>query len=325
MAFVRKIGSGSYLKSTLVNVNSETDKEDELQSDYKYTAILNSEIQNVISLSITSWNLNRDIAPSFWPPNGTVAGSDTIDFTVSNANVNGGLPYTFSAQLPNKTYYYSSDAPTESNLANVLANVMNEQILTELALDGIFVTVGYRTDEQFVVIELNTDQFNYPGLDHRSYLRLLFSSGANADRAPYNQLGFAQEDYLSFEQYASVGIGLTANTSIVSPFVSNLQQFKYIDIIVRESNKVPVKRIYLTNPNSYRSGEPDAAYKQAKIDTDQPPGSLKRLGISMRLQGNLDPELYQSSSTPNQFTFAILQVAQENDSLPAYVKQTLTS
>lgn len=326
MAFVHRRGDGSYLKTTVVNVDSETDKENQEQSDYLYTAILNAEIQDVVSISITSWNLNRDIAPSFWPPNGNVAGNDTIDFTVSNANVAAGAPYTFSVQLPNKTYYYASDAPTDVNFADVLQTLMNAQIATEAALDGITVDVAYGTDEQFIIVGLVTNKTFYPGLDRLSYLSLLFSSGTNADRAAYAQLGFDQQDYTSYEQFASVGIGGVAATAIVGPNVTNLQQFKYIDVIVRESNKVPLKRIYLTNPNAFRSGTSDATYRQAKIDTDQPPGRLKKLTIGFRLQGNLDPRLYQSASVPNQFTFAVLQVAQENDPrTPAYVKQILTS
>lgn len=325
MAFVQKIGTGSYLKSSLINVNSETDKENELQSDYKYTAILNAEIQDVLSLSITSWNLNRDIAPSFWPPNGSTPGNDTLDFTISNANVSGGTPYSFSVQFPNKTYYYASDAPTETDFADVLEQLMNEQIATEPALGGITIECVYRTDEQFLVIGLITNTLFFPGLARLSYLELLFATGPNADRAAYSQLGFAQADYESYEQFSSVTIGSAGATAIVSPFVTNLQQFKYLDVLVNESNKVPLKRIYLTNPNAFRSGVSDATYKQAKIDTDQPPGRLKQLTISIRLQGNLDPRIYQSASTPNQFTFAVLQVAQENGSLPTYVRQTLTA
>lgn len=320
MAFVFKKSPGSYLKTTVVHVDSNNDNEQ--QSDYKYTARLDQGIQDVLSISLVSWQLDADIAPSFWPTKGGVAGSDTLDFSLSNANVNGGTPFQFSVRLPNKTFYFSNDAPSGRRMSNLLIDLMNEQIASEPLLPDVRVSYD-NTYEQRLVLLCTTSNVFVTGLARDTFLALNFATGPNAARSCHEQLGFEKADYTSYEQSLYFFIGFQSATLLSSPRLPKLQQFKYIDLFLEESSKAPVQRLYLTNPYAFRTGASGSVYKQNRIDTDKAPAHLHSLSVSFRLQGDKNPSLYQSFPVFSKLTFAILSVAQETADLPVYVKQTL--
>lgn len=331
MAFYERRGQGDYLKTQNVSVNSETDKENASQSDYAYTAILPTDIQNVMSIVPISWNLPKNIVPSFWSPNGIIEGNDYLDFQVELATTSGGggggigisyssLPYVFSVQLDNRAFYAGPNVPDDANIADYLELKMNEALDEEPDMADFSIDVTYEDKSQrlqWVIVTTN------PSAIMR--MAFLFDSGVHTDRACNDELGFPDKrDYYS---YRADTFGINYTNTINSIGYTDLLPFKYIDLLVRQSNKVPAKRIFLTNPNSFRVGTSGVTEEQVQIDTDQPPSNLKKLDISFVLPGGQDPRLYnqRSDPVPTQLVFAILQFANETSEKPSYLRQTLTS
>ena len=331
MAFVYKQGQGSYLRLRRIQVDSLTDKSTDAQDNraYIFTANLREELQNVISISITGWNLPKDITPSFWPPNQFIQGNDTLDFSITNKDINGGVPVDFSVQLPNKLLYWAPTAPAETNLANILDKLIYDAIAANpLYVTGggeniVTVTCSYTFGQNFSITILENSSANWLN-DQFFQLSLNFLSGPNTDRACNVQLGFPiKDDYQSYLN--PLVIGLRVPQIVISPQSTNLQLFKYVDVFIAESNKKPVARIYLTNPAAFRTAPSNAYHKVTRVDTDNPPKTLKSLRVDIRLPGLQLPRLYQSlDDLETQFTFSILQVAEENNILPTYMSQTLT-
>lgn len=332
MAFYERRGQGDYLKTVNVTVNSELDKENPSQSDYAYSAILPTDIQNVMSIVPISWNLPKNIVPSFWPPNGIIVGNDYLDFQVELAETSGGGgdggigisrfsadPYKFSVQLENRAFYAGANVPDDANIADYLETEMNEALDQEPDMDDFQIEVVYDNKSQRLRFTITTT-------DPSAIMRMafLFETGEHTDRACNVQLGFPDKrDYYS---YQADTFGFNYTNTIESIGYTDLLPFKYIDLIVRQSNKVPAKRIFLTNPNSFRVGTTGVTEEQVQIDTDQPPSNLKNLDIYFLLPGGQDPRLYNHNpSVPNQFVFSILQFANETSQKPSYVRQTLTS
>jgi len=324
MAFYERRGQGDYLKTVNVTVNSELDKENPSQSDYAYSAILPTDTQNVMSIVPISWNLPKNIVPSFWPPNGIIVGNDYLDFQVelgvtSGPNPFSPDPYKFSVQLENRAFYAGANVPDDANIADYLETEMNAALDEEPDMADFQIEVSYDDKSQRLRFIITTSN---PSAIMR--MAFLFESGEHTDRACNVQLGFPDKrDYYS---YKADTFGFNYTNTIESIGYTDLLPFKYIDLFVRQSNKAPVKRIFLTNPNSFRVGTTGVTEEQIQIDTDQPPSNLKKLDIFFLLPGGQDPRLYNHNpSVPNQFVFSILQFANETSQKPSYVRQTLTS
>ena len=325
MAFYERRGQGDYLKTVNVSVNSETDKENTSQSDYAYTAVLPTDIQNVMSIVPISWNLPKNIVPSFWPPNGIIEGNDYLDFQVE-ASVTSGTnpyspdPYKFSVQLENRAFYAGPNVPDDANIADYLELEMNQALSEEPDMADFTISITYDDKSQRLQWVITTS-------DPSAIMRMafLFDSGVHTDRACNDQLGFPDKrDYYS---YRAETFGFNYTNTINSIGYTDLLPFKYIDLVVRQSNKVPAKRIFLTNPNSFRVGTSGVTEEQVQIDTDQPPSNLKKLDIVFVLPGRQDPRLYnqRSDPVPTQLVFSILQFANETSQKPSFLRQTLTS
>lgn len=324
-AFIYKRGTGSYLRTREIHIDSSIDKEDENQSDFLFNVVLVNEIQNVISITLSSWNIDKDITPSFWPPNGTVAGNDMLDIEISNAGYNGGTPFTLSIQLPNANLYWDKNAPKDSNFASVVENLLYaaRDAYDKSGLAQLRFTCEYLIPGSFSLFTF-LDRFVVGPMTGASPFTLLFQTGPNSDRSCYSQLGFEKLDYDSIDGFALGTITLSGNSQgVASPNPIQLQTFKYVDVNVAQSNKTPVHRIFTTNPSVFRNEQSASTLRQQKVDTDQPPRTLKKMSIQILYPGGVNPALYLSRQTPIQFTFTVLQVAQETDELPSYMKQTL--
>lgn len=322
--FIYKKGPGTYLKTREIHIDSSTDKSNPDQSDFQFDVILKDEIQDVLSMTISSWNIDKDITPSFWPQNGSIAGNDMLDFEITNSAYNGGNPVQLSVQLPNRNLYYDENAPDDSNICEVLQDLMNDAIAAydPVGLADLSIVVPYLQPQKMTIV---TDTTNFGSLDDTTFISLLFASGPNSDRSCYAQLGFEKSDYDSIPAIAAGFASLNnGGRVVISPSAPDLQTFKYIDVLVKESNKIPVQRIFATNPSVFRTNKSASTLRQQKIDTDQPPRVLRKLSISILFPGSKNPAFYVSQSSPLQFTFSILQLAQENDSVPSYLKQTLS-
>lgn len=323
-AFIYKQGAGAYLRTREIHIDSSIDKENENQSDFQFDVILKEEIQNVVSITLTSWNLDKDITPSFWPQNGSIQGNNMLDIELSNINYNSGTPFTLSIEIPNENLYFDANAPSDTNVCNVITDLLikAKNDYDEAGLQELTFSCPYLVPGVFSVFAYNDD---FGPLDETTTFTLLFGTGPNAANSCYKQLGFEQQDYDSINGtilgFATIGSGISQG--VVAPNPVDMQQFKYIDVGLRESNKLPVQRIFTTNPSVFRNQQSASTLKQQKIDTDQPPRVLKKLSVFILYPGLLNPSLYVSNPSPVQFTFTILQVAQESDNLPSYMRQTL--
>ena len=324
MTFYERRGQGDYLKIVNIVVNSALDKENEAQSDYAYTAVLENELQNVMSIVPVSYNLPKNIVPSFWPSNGIIVGNDYLDFQIelgvtSGPNPYSPDPYKFSLQLENRAFYAGENVPDDANIADYLETIMNAAMDEEPDMNDFTVEVSYDDKSKRMIFTITTSNPN-------ALMRMafLFESGEHSDRACNVQLGFPDKrDYYS---YRGDVFGFNYTNTIFSIGYTDLLPFKYIDLIVRPLNKIPITRIFLTNPNSYRVGTIGVSNEQVQIDTDQPPSNLKKLGIVFALPGGQNPHLYNNDpSVPNHFVFSVLQFANETSQKPSYVRQTLTS
>ena len=318
MALQRAVGPHSYVRPIQKWTNSRTDKKDPNQSDFNYTAVLNEEIQNVIGISITSYNLPRDTTPSFYPSTQLVTGRNMLDFSLENSDIQVG-PEIFTVTWPTKFYTYSAPAAPDIDYNLTLERLMNEQIDANPTWEG---KVKIRAYEHPLNSSLLIAAVTDPTLPDTSTteLKLLFGTGANASEAANLQMGFpVKADYASSQTTLYTRTGTQV---IESPFPTQLNLFPYVDVFIKESSRSPTKRIYVEDSFFTLDNKSDSV-NQTHINLDNPPRHLKELNISIRYPNRINPGTFDFQVAPHSFGFTFVQLADENAPVPTYVEQNM--
>lgn len=319
MTFVQPIGDSSYIKTHRVGINSRIDKVNDNASDFNYRVRLPNDIQDVIGIAVTSWDIPFDAAPSFYPSTPKVVGIDSLDFSLENSDIVAGAQ-SFSVKWPIKYYVYASPTNPSTDYTTTLELLMNNAIQANATWkDKVHIGTTTHPMNNTIII-CSTIDISLPSTSSTT-LKLLFASGPNSETASNISMGFAKLDYTSSVNTLYIRNG---GQAIESPFTTNLRPFPYIDIFVRQSNRRPLKRLYIDDEFYTRTRSPEGIH-QVNIDTDNPPHRLTHLDIALRYPNQIDPGNYISPTLSTSIGFTILQLANEvTGSVPSYINQTLS-
>ena len=105
-----------------------------------------------------------------------------------------------------------------------------------------------------------------------------------------------------------------------SPGRTALSPYVYFDISVKQVEEFsPLKRIYVLNNQYYNTVKVDPAITRTRLLSSQPIRLLKKLDITITLEGGVIPPAFEGLDHEITFTFFSLQP--ENYALPSYMKQ----
>lgn len=277
---------------------SSADRNQNSRSVYEYQIDLPTEIQYVIGFEVTGYNFPSEIAPTFVKPGAGFNGTNAVDFELQA----GALVKQFTAFWPEKQYSY------ENVTVPYLSFV---QTLQQLLMGAIQNDPDFGTgapNEAFIQVlpdpeEVTALNVSGPGV---TGFRFLFATGPNKDDSAFNAMGYNQSD-----------TAFTLNE--YGPGRTNLKPFRYIDINLREAEEFkPLKRVYTTDNIYYGTVRNDPSISRTRLLSSQPLQRLKRVNISITLEGGVVPPVFQGLD--HEITLTVFSIANETF-VPNWVRQ----
>lgn len=320
MALERSSAGDSYLRPSVIDVDSRTDKFNSNDSDFRYRVNLSEQMNNVVTAGITAFNIGPEFAPTFYTGSDTVPGNNKIDFTLSNFDINGGVPSAFSVTIPSRRFQYYTEDDNMSLTSMLEKLIMNEINSDPSWEDQVTVTVSTHPEQKMVFI-ISSSPFLPVG--STTTMELLFDSGANSASNPAAVLGFDVVDYSSNTTTLIFDEMNNITQAIVSPNSVNLVTTQYVDIVIDQFRQfTPLRRIYLNQNTQERQSELDAVANKPPdlIPTDSPPRNLKFLDVIIKFRNAVDPSVYGEPG-PHSFKLALVQLQSWPEEVPKYVVQ----
>ena len=304
MSFLPKHGFSSY-KIQKLNVSTRN-KADVNASDLEYEVALPEAITNVISITLVDYSFPSYIFAAFQSKN------DTLDFSLQNPSINGGLPTIFSVVFPH-TYMDYQNIKKSSSYIDILETLINDAISSNPTWNGkVDVTLLWGNNfESFFLIDTIS-----PLASDSTVMTLLFSSGPNKDKSAYMQMGFLPD--IDVSSIPILYLSLPSQI-IQAPLETNLKQNKFIDVYVDEIGSEPIKRIFSKNESYATNFFSTENILSLDVITNNPPRNIDKLHIKIIPDTVLDTRPF-----PHAFTFHIVSLDNGVLSIPTYVKQRLS-
>lgn len=287
----------NYIKVQKLYVSS-ADRNENSKGPYEYQIDLDTEIQYVVGIEITGFNFPSEIAPSFVRKGANFNGTNVVDFELQA----GALEKVFTFEWPEKKFSYENVAVPYLSYVQTLQQLMNNAIQNDPdfgyggANEAIF--LSYLDPEEVTSVAVFGSGV--------TGFRFLFASGPNSDDSAFNAMGYNKSD-----------TAFTLNEN--GPGRVNLQPFRYIDVNVKEAQEFkPLKRIYTTNNLYYGTVRNDPSITRTRLLSSQPILRLKKLNVSITLEGGVVPPIFQGLD--HEITFTIFSIANETF-VPDWVRQ----
>lgn len=289
----------NYLKVSKLFIDS-ADKEPGSLSEYDYVINLADEIQYVVAMEVTGYNFPSEIAPTFVNASDRSPGNNAIDFTLTN----GIITTTFTTVFPQKSYTYENVSVPYLSYIRTLQQLLNETIYTDpdFGNGGANQATFTVTSDPFEKTKLSVSGTGVTGFS------FLFGTGANATNSAAEPMGFTP------------GVDTGPALSLVSPGVTVLNPFPFIDINIEGLEFKPLKRIYMADSSFYGTAFNDPNITRTRLMSSNPIHRLKRLRIKITLRDGIVPPTPTEFS--HQMTLTVLNIGNEEE-IPAWVNQTL--
>lgn len=285
----------SYVRTDKLFINSN-DRSSGTVTDY--TIDLKTQLQNVIAIEITGYNLPLALAPTFTSRTSLInPGNDKVDFCISNGVITSNFTFTW----PSKQYTYSNVTVPYLSYVDTLQQLLNLSIASDptfgaLGPNSATFVAAIDPDERTVVTVYGT---GVTGFGFR------FASGPNAADSAYNSMGFTKVDTLVARTVTSSGF-------------TRLRPFRFVDINIDAAKEFkPLKRIYMTDLLTFGTTRNDADLTRTRL-LNQPVRSLQRLQISLSLENNIKPV---DQGLAHDLTLTIFSLNNEQV-LPKWLKQS---
>lgn len=323
---LKNLNVPGYLKRTRIYVNSDEKDIERSNNNYDFIFNLNNEIQNVVSIELTSWNIHKRIAPTFmgryiqsvvpYPsqlnPRSIIPGTSMMDIEMIDETGVQSVTFPVDLELVGVgTLNPISLSGTLSSIATIIATL---QIAIPEALDneghGLLNTTNYTlnigidNDSRFYFY---AHRIGFPLL--QAQLRILFKTGLNQLDSMHRVLGFNKIDT----------IPNTITSGIQSLYSIETTPYRYIDVnILNIPELTPNGRIYLTNETDYV--KPYDTPEKPRLLVE-PIKKLNELRIKLTLPEN--ESFNHEILTGYDLEFEILSLSPES-CIPNWVNQSLT-
>jgi hypothetical protein len=285
----------SYVRVDKIFINSN-DRSSGTVTDY--TIDLKTQLQNVIAMEITGYNLPLSMAPTFTNRTSAVnPGNNKVDFCVSNGTIVSNFVFTW----PNKQYTYSNVTVPYLSYVDTLQQLLNISV----ASDPVFGVSG--ANSATFVVDIDPEERTMvrvfgPGVTGFGFL---FASGINNADSAYLPMGFVKLD-------------TPIARSITSSGFTQLKPYRFVDVNIDAAAEMkPLKRIYLTDLLTFGTTRNDADLTRTRL-LDQPVRTMRRLKVSLSLENNIKPV---DLGLAHDFTLTVLSLNNEQ-TLPSWLKQS---
>lgn len=285
----------SYVRIDKLFINSN-DRSSGTVTDY--TIDLKTQLQNVIAIEVTGYNMPLAIAPTFTSRTSPVnPGNDKVDFCISNGIITTDFTFTW----PSKQYTYSNVTVPYLSYVDTLQQLLNITIASDptfgiLGPNSATFATTIDPEERTVVTVYGA---GVTGFCFR------FASGINTADSAYLPMGFTKVDTLIAKTVTSSGF-------------TQLKPYRFVDINIDAAEEFkPLKRIYMTDLLTFGTTRNDADLTRTRL-LNQPVRSLQRLKISLSLENNIKPV---DQGLAHDLTLTVFSLNNEQV-LPKWLKQS---
>lgn len=289
----------SYVKIHRLFISS-ADRTSSSQSRYDYFIQLKQEIQYVIGMEITGYNLPSDMAPTFISSSGSASGTDKVDFELTN----GVTTTVFTATWPQKQYDYQNVTVPYLSYVDILQQIMQDAVDSDAtfgiggANEATFTSVATPEEETKVTVS---------GTGITGF-RFLFATGPNEKNSSYLAMGFNKTDTAS-------------SLTQTSPSRAVMKPYRYLDFNLSCAPEFnPLKRIYMTDNVYYGTVRNDPNLTRTRLLSSQPIRVLKNFRVQLFLENNVVPPV-SGSQLDHEFTLTVFSLANEVE-VPSWMHQT---
>ncbi len=275
-------------------------------TDYDYTVRLKNPIDYVVGAEVIDFSFNNNLASPF-------VGHNKLDFRLKNPAIFGGNWKTLTAIIPLENYTYDTQLNTTNSYVSVVQQAMNIAIYSDADFANKIDVVFELEPAERTEINIRTLAYpplvTWPGYGSTE-AEFLFGTGPNKDENPSEIMGFPKDTDFPFTIVTDDGI-LVAKA--LSPFSTNLNRFRYADVLVDEfSEYKPLYRALLSRNEIYQQ-EQDSNQTRTRLLTN-PVRKLEKMTIRIRLQGDVVP----SAIEEHNISFILVYLSNEQV-LPNYV------
>lgn len=278
---------------------SSADRTSASQSRYDYFIRLPTQIQYVVGLEITGYNLPSDLAPTFITSTSGALGTDKVDFELTN----GVTTTVFTATWPQKQYDYQNVTVPYLSYVDILQQIMQD------AVDGDAVFgIGGPNQATFLSEAVPEEQtkVTVSGTGITGF-RFLFASGPNQQNSSYLAMGWNKVDT------ASSLVQLSPSRAVMKPY-------RYVDFFLDCAPEFrPLKRVYLTDNVYYGTVRNDPNITRTRLLSSQPIRVLENFRVQLFLEGGVVPPV-TSSSLDHEITITVFALANEVE-VPQWLNQ----
>lgn len=289
--------NSNYIKITRLYISS-SDRIASSPSTYDYFINLDQQhVQYCVGFEITGYNFPTAIAPTFVPAKGIFPGNNKLDFSIT-----AGVTKVFTVTWPSNQFSYQNNAVPYLSYVDALQQLLNQAI----ASDPVFGS-GAPNEAYFGTVAdpnlVTSLSVSGPGVLGFAFL---FASGPNSANSAHLPMGYPKADTVRA-------------LSSVSPGLTQLNPFRFIDINIDAAREFrPLKRVYISDQQSYGSVRNDLDITRTRLLSTQPVRILERLHVTITLEnGELPPD----TGLEHDFTLTCFSV-QNEITLPSWLNQT---
>lgn len=291
-----------YIKSDKLFISSD---DRESGTNFDYTFLTNSNIQNVIALELTGYNFPSQIAPTFIAATANAPGNNIIDFQIYRSPFPRDL---ISVSMPEKKYTYENLLNTTESYISALQRVIQAAFDADATWGGLLTVTVYRNTDNKTEINV------YSTSSLVDEIKIIFNTGVNSANAAYSVMGFENADYT----FTALPDGF--NHYLISPNSTDLDPFKFVDIFIDDCEFSPFARVYLQD-DYYGTTSNELNVTRTRLFSSKPIRNFRRIGIKIRLLNNTVPP---DVSKPNDLVLNVLSLNNEIHEIPEWVKQSFS-
>lgn len=291
-----------YIKTTKLFVNSGERTSGSL---YSYVYTLKQEIQNVVAIELTGYNIPSEVTPTFIASTTNFTGNNKINMKVTTT---GEYSEHFVISWPEKKYTYENTLIPYLSYISILQQLLNDAVKDSAVLGTsgtkpVTFRVASDTDEKTVIYIIDGNGTDILGVT------LKFATGANANESAYYEMGFTQADTSS--------TGSVGSLVITSPNPTNLSPYRFVDVSIDQSEFQPLQRVYLMDNTYYGTTRNELNVSRTRLLRNNQLKKLNRLNITLRLKNNIVPP---TNARAHDLIFTVFSISPEQ-TLPKWLNQ----
>ena len=280
----------NYIGVTKIPINSaEKNNKEDSNFDYDIDLPFSQELQRVLGIELVGHNFKFNMVPSFYPRNVQkhILGRNILDFTLENPDISA-TPGVFSITYPTLFFVYTATATIRADYLEQSQSLVTEAIQANPTWrDKVRILFVPEGNKRTVIVVQTIDPLLPAGSTTKMTLKFL--TGPNEKSSPHQAMGFPKEDIES--DNTTFTLPIPEDQVLLSPNQTNLSPFRYVDIIVKNSQFKPLARVYFQS-GRYSVPYIDPWVTRVRLQNSDPIKKLKTIEIRLEFEGGFTPGDY---------------------------------